>query len=103
MPSCVEGPEIFHPFSARRNIQDVWSLGLCVERNTKGSLLHTKKELGNGMWLWAKSSQGMRKSGSLKETGKIGAEQTGVLDGQGKNLKKTFAKQLDVSITHRGG
>ena len=45
----------------------------------------------------------MRTSGNFKERGKIGAEQTGVLDAQGKNLKETFAKQLDVSIIQRGG
>ena len=40
----------------------------------------------------------MRKSGNLKERGKIGTEQTGVLDAQEKNLKKLFAKQLGVII-----
>ena len=76
-------------------------MGLGVERNAKVSLRNTKKEPGNSMWLWTDHYKGMRKPGSLKERGKIGAEQKGVLYDQGNNLKKTFAKQLGVSIIQR--
>ena len=65
---------------------------LGVERNVEDSLRSTKKKLGNSMWFWAESSKGMRKPGSLKERGKIGTEQKGVLHVQGNNLKKNICQ-----------
>ncbi len=45
--------------------------------------------------------QGYGKTWDLEGEGGIGTEQKGVLNDQGNNLKKTFAKQLDVSIIQR--
>ena len=50
------------------------------------------------MCLRSELSKGMRKPGSLKEGGKIGVQQKGVLHVQGNNLRKPFAKQLGVTI-----
>ena len=52
-----------------RAARDVWRLGLGDERNAEGGLRSMQEELINSMWLWAESSEGMRKPVSLKEGG----------------------------------
>jgi hypothetical protein len=70
-------------------------LGLGVEGiqgKAEGGLFRTSDSLGNGLWLWSRSSEDMRKPGRSQERDIIGAERKCVPNAQWDYFDETICQ-----------